>query len=421
MRRVLLCLIFLRVSLLQYGQIIADHTVVDKFNDIPVTYLNEVKKMWLVYAGESHSYGIRLGLDRLEALDSKFAVNVSEGIPIVATSPTPEAYTTSHLRASCGTWGDHDNATGWIYWYGEEDWWSNSTAVSRTEAGITYCNSHNLTVSAMGFGWCWDAMGTGPTENADPVYGVRWWGSSVDGPSGDKAWGINSGQYATTNNLVSMQTYIDVTQGYIDYCTANGIPTKIFFTTGPVDNYNGNFGDECMYQSTLKYQAVRDYVNAHANTILFDYADILCFDENGTATTRTWNGHTYPTITSANLTPGGEAHISAAGELRLGKAMWWMLARMAGWDGSTTGIDDHEKDPASSIIVKMSGGEVRIKIEDSSLNSTVYLYNINGNLIATKKTLNNDCVFNISKLAPGIYIIAVKNANGSATRKIVIS
>ncbi len=32
---------------------------------------------------------------------------------------------------------------------------------------------------------------------------------------------------------------------------------------------------------------------------------------------------------------GSIGHISNAGALRLAKAMWWMLARMAGWDGGT--------------------------------------------------------------------------------------
>jgi hypothetical protein len=336
MRKAVFIFILTQFSIISYGQIVADHTIVDKFDKIPQYYIDQVKKMWLVYAGESHAYGVRLGLGRVQTLDARYAVNATEGIPIVGTSPEPEAYTTSHLRVSSGTWGDHDNATGWIYWYGEEDWWSNSTAISQTETGISYCNANNLTISAMGFGWCWDAMGTGPTASADPLYGCRWWGSSVNGPSGHKAWGIDAGDYSITTNLVNMDTYISVTQGYIDYCTANDIPTKVFFTTGPVDNYNGNYIDENMFQAHLKYEHIRDYIDAHPNTILFDYADILCYDNDGTLTTATWNGNTYPRITSTNLTPGGNAHISAAGELRLGKAMWWMLARMAGWDGSYT-------------------------------------------------------------------------------------
>ena len=315
------------------SKIIADHTVVDLYDDIPQAYIDEVKKMWLVYAGESHSYGPRYGLILLEALDANYAVNVTDGYPWVTESPTPEAYTTSHLRASGARWGDYDNASGWIYWHGEEDWWTNATAITRTKASISYCHSNNLTVSAMGFGWCWDPMGTGPTETADPVYGVHWWGASENGPNGSRAWGLDASDFAITGNGVSMDTYISVMQEYVDYCTTNNIPTKVFFTTGPVDNYNGNLNAENMYQAYLKYEYLRDWVKNQENVILFDYADILCYDDDGTPNTTTWNGHTYPTITNTNNDPEIEGHISAAGELRLGKAMWWMLARIAGWDG----------------------------------------------------------------------------------------
>jgi len=127
-----------------------------------------------------------------------------------------------------------------------------------------------------------------------------------------------------------MDTYLSVTQGYIDYCTANNIPTKIFFTTGPVDDYGS---DESRYQAHIKHEYIRNYVRNDPSRILFDYADILCHDDNGTQNTGIWNGNTFPKITSTNGYPVSTGHISDAGALRLGKAMWWMLARIAGWDG----------------------------------------------------------------------------------------
>ncbi|NMC34479.1 MAG: hypothetical protein GYA36_18815, partial [Veillonellaceae bacterium] len=46
-------------------QIIADHTVVDKYDDIPEYYINEVKKMWLSVPGESHATAYIFGLELL--------------------------------------------------------------------------------------------------------------------------------------------------------------------------------------------------------------------------------------------------------------------------------------------------------------------------------------------------------------------
>jgi hypothetical protein len=263
------------------NQIIADHTVINQFDKIPQQYIDEVKKMWLVVAGESHSGAYRTGLTSLETSNPKYAVSVLE-------SGTPEAYTTSNLRASRGTWGDYNNATGWIYNYGEEDWFTSTQAISRTKAGITYCNTHSLIINAIGFGWCWD------------------------------------------QGITDMTAYLGATQEYIDYCTANSYATKVFFTTGPVDGYSGEGG----YINHVRYESVRDFVKANSSRVLFDYADILCWDNNGTQTTTTWNGHTYPVITSNNLGDGSIGHIGSVGATRLAKATWWMLARMAGWDGN---------------------------------------------------------------------------------------
>ena len=296
MKRIIILLGFLQISLIHYGQIIADHSVVDKFDDIPQYYIDQVKKMWLTVPGESHSEAYRRGLELLEAIDPSYAVSKLE-------SGTPEAYTESNLRISRGTWGDWTNASGWIYDYGEEDWWTNSTAIARTKAGITYCNTHSLEIAAIGFGWCYD-MYINHSNSRDPIYNCYWYGYLKGCPEGGEgyAMGLDAND-ATETGLYTTKTldnYLDATQQYIDYCAANGYKTKVFFTTGPVDTYaTGEEG----YQGFIKHEYIRHYVQADASRILFDYADILCFNDNGTNNTSTYDGHVYQTGTITNTVP----------------------------------------------------------------------------------------------------------------------
>jgi hypothetical protein len=321
-------IIFKTLSAPTGSQIIADHTIVDKYDDIPQYYINEVKKMWVNFAGESHSSAYRGGLVALEALDPKYAVYINDDV-------APAAYTTSNLRANRATWGNYDNASGWVFSYGEEDWWTNATAIARTKAGITYCNTHGLTIGVLGFAWCGDMLGgyLNATATTDPVYGCNWFGKSIGGPDGNKAWGLDAEDYAITANAACLDTYLSVTQEYIDYCTANGYSTRVVFTTGPVDYDSGWIGVSG-YNGHLKHERIRDYVAADETRILFDYADILCYDDDGTPATTTYNGHTYPIGTELNTGLYETGHITKVGALRLAKAQWWLLARIAGWDGN---------------------------------------------------------------------------------------
>lgn len=310
----------------EFVPIIADHSIVDEYDNIPQQWIDSVKTMWVTYAGESHAQWIDQGFPRLEAIDADFDANVT-------TIGTPEGTTSSHLRASKAKWGSYASSTGWDYTTGETDWYTNATAISRVKAGLTYANSIGNPHSAIGYGWCWDATEGDSSATTDPVYGVHWYGRSNGSPEGDRFWGIDDDDNTVTGNSVNMDSYLEATQSYIDYC-ADSISTAVFFTTGPVDVYEeGYIQEEALYQGHLKYEHIRDYVDQDASRILFDYADILCYDDTSTTyNTETWNGNTFPAITDNNANVQ-YAHISYDGTVRLAKAMWWMLARIAGWDG----------------------------------------------------------------------------------------
>ena len=321
MRRVLLLLIVIQGTMVSHGQIIVDHRAVTEFDSIPAAYLTEVKKMMVAFPGESHSEAMRYGMELLEAMDAKYASNIS----------TAEAYTDQYVRVE-----DY----GWI---GELEWftWFAYAEADRpypTEVQIKhlmesyYSAGHPIT--ALGFTWCYDmVIGEGnQTEGTDPAYKVHWYGDSIGGPDGDRGWGLDDDDFAITGNRVSLQTYFDAMEDYIAYGNSNAPGTKVVFTTGTVD-FEGEWWGEGGYQGHIKHEAIRDYVKADPSKILFDYADILCHDDDGSMNTQTWNGHTYPSITSINEVPRNYGHISDSGAIRLARAQWWMLARIAGWEG----------------------------------------------------------------------------------------
>ena len=70
----------------------------------------------------------------------------------------------------------------------------------------------------------------------DPVYGCHWYGESVDGPEGKYAWGIDAADNAVTGNTVNMDTYLRLHRNILIIVLQMVYPTKVFFTTGPVDD-----------------------------------------------------------------------------------------------------------------------------------------------------------------------------------------
>ena len=85
MRRAFLLLILTQLTLFNHGQIIADHSVVDLYDDIPDNWIDAVKTMLVSFPGESHSVAYKTGMELLETLDPTYACNVSEKEPYTDT------------------------------------------------------------------------------------------------------------------------------------------------------------------------------------------------------------------------------------------------------------------------------------------------------------------------------------------------
>ena len=251
------------------GSIIADHTALSTFANIPGLYLNEASVIDTLFMHQSTGNNIKtMGLGCLAGL-----LDPNYGYPEEC-----------HLDIPYVPY-DHRN-WDWPEWPTPM-----SDAIAKTDQWVSIANAQQQNYQLLGMKFCY-----------------------VDG------YNQNFDYYK--------QAMEQLEQSY---------PTKAFvWATSALwdeDSAGGINYPSCLAIQDFNQQ-LRTYAQAN-NIILYDIADIESHDPDGNYCQL--DGCEAMCLTySDGIGGGGGGHPDIDGSIRLAQGFWWMMARVAGWDGTTT-------------------------------------------------------------------------------------
>lgn len=283
--------------------IVINHTSVSLFDDIPDAYVTLIKKQKMIasYLGGSHARQMHYGLRLLEGQNPKYAADIAYN---------PSSYSNrSALRDLTGKYTAQYRS--WSDMGGSSDYWQNDSARKIIADTIKQAKSVlGYPVSVSLFGWSYHML--------NPVYASNALGHAF----GDQ----------------DLQLYLDALDRLNADPTIN--ETKFVYHTSVTDSVP--LSSDSVYNMNRWNETIRQFA-ASKGGILFDQADIEHWNNSNTAkwSERDYAGRTvylrHPDYLEVSLGgPGPDTytgdHANDALEIRKAKALWVLMARLAGWD-----------------------------------------------------------------------------------------
>lgn len=272
-------LFVLALPIVVFGQtIVANHTVIDEFDQIPQQYIEQAKTNFrIAYGHTSHGSQVVSGMSMLQS---------SIGAPYSYTSGS----TCSSSVFLCdgqpsGDLGNPDRTS-----------WATRTRSLLNASG----NNRNVII------WSWCGQASSATESQ------------------------------IANDYLANMAQLE----------AEYPNTTFVYMTGHLDG-TGEQGN-----LNLRNEQIRAFVRAGSNRVLFDFADIESYNPDGAyfldkqandecyyydsqGTRQNWATQWCAANPQECPSCGSCAHSQCINCLMKGKAFWWMMARLAGWTGST--------------------------------------------------------------------------------------